>query len=339
MSIEIQEHIALAPYTTLKVGGAARYFVAVHTEEEIKEALAFAQAHEVPVVVLGGGSNMLVSDTGVDAMVIHMQLKGMEHVAEGDRVMLTVQAGEMLDEVVAHAVRNEWWGLENLSHIPGTVGATPVQNVGAYGVEVKDRIKSVRVIDMHTGQAVELSNEACVFAYRDSIFKHAEGKHYVITAVTFALSSEPQPCIAYKDLAQAFEGKTPAIQEIRDAIISIRNSKFPNWHVVGTAGSFFKNPIITIEAYERLHAEHPEVPAYEAGEGMMKVSLGWILDKALGLRGYTEGNVGLYKMQALVLIAQEGSTQSEITRFADAVIAQVREEIGIDIEREVTTIQ
>jgi UDP-N-acetylmuramate dehydrogenase len=320
------------------VGGSARYFVAVRSEKEIKEAVAFAEAHGLPVVVLGGGSNVLVSDAGVDAVVMHMQLQGIEHAVEGDTVMLTVQAGEMLDDVVAHAVEKEWWGLENLSHIPGTVGATPVQNVGAYGVEVKDRIASVRVIDMHTGATVELSNDACAFAYRNSLFKREEGKRYIITAVTFALSLEPSPCLSYKDLALAFEGRTPTIQEIRDAVIQIRSGKFPNWHMVGTAGSFFKNPMIAADIYERLHTAHPDVPAYRTDEGMMKVSLGWILDKALGLRGYTEGSVGLYEKQALVLIAQKGATQTEITRFADGVIARVREAIGIDIECEVTMI-
>ncbi len=338
MSIEIQEHITLAPYTTLMVGGIARYFIEVHSEQEIMEALAFAEEHGLRVVVLGGGSNVLVADDGLNALVLSIKLKGVSHIVVGEQVLLTAFAGESLDAVVAHTVQNGWWGMENLSHIPGSVGAVPVQNVGAYGVEVKDCIQSVRAIDINTKEVTELSNEACVFGYRDSLFKHEEGKRYIITAVTFALSLAPAPQITYKDLALAFEGREPSQREIREAVITIRSGKFPDWKQIGTAGSFFNNPIVDAETYTRIHAQYPELPAYPAHDGMMKLSLGWILDKALGLRGYTEGNVGLYEKQALVLVARDGATESEITAFARSIIARVRDVVGVEVECEVTHI-
>lgn len=338
METVFKKNVPLAQYTTLKVGGNASQFVTVKDEASLAEAVASAKARNLKITVLGGGSNVLVPDTGIDGLVIHIALKGIEVVQEGAMVRLTAGAGELLDDVVAKSVVQGWWGLENLSHIPGTVGATPIQNVGAYGVESADVIESVRVFNTETLQFEILSNAQCAFRYRDSLFKTDAGKRYIVTAVTYTLSKEPRPQIAYRDLAQLFENRMPSQQEIREAVVKIRAGKFPDWHEVGTAGSFFKNPIVSASIYETVRKRYPGLPAFPAGEGMMKLSLGWILDKVLGLRGFTKGNVSLYEKQALVLIAGGAATTEEITKFANNIVQKVKDEIGIEVEWEVTKV-
>lgn len=335
MSIAVQKNVPLSTYTTLKVGGTADVFATASTEESLVEAVAYAKDNDLRVSILGGGSNTLASDEGVRGLVLHNQIKGVQHEISGTQVQLTAGAGEILDDVIAYTVEEGWWGLENLSHIPGTVGAAPVQNVGAYGVEIKDVLSSVRVFDMEAGAFKTLTAQECQFGYRDSFFKTQEGKRYVITQVTFILSTLPHPQIAYKDLAATFAEHNPTQREIREAVMKIRSRKFPNWNVIGTAGSFFKNPFITKEAFADLKKTHPDLPGYETEE-MIKIPLGWILDKALDLRGFQRGNVATYKDQALVLVAYEGATAEEIKKFADEIVDRIRTEIGITVEWEVT---
>ena len=336
MSLDIQKNTLLSSYTTLKVGGAAEYFVSVSEDAELVEAVTFAKKHMLPITVLGGGSNVLVSEHGVRGLVIHIALKGYRSRIEGDTVFLAVAAGEDFDSVIAHTVGQGWWGLENLSHIPGTVGATPVQNVGAYGVEAKDVVHSVRVFNIENEELQVLDGAACSFAYRDSLFKHHEGSKYIITEVIYALSLSPRRHLSYRDLATWFEDvPEPSQQEIREAVMKIRAGKFPDWNTVGTAGSFFKNPIISSDVAALLQQRYPELPVFTVNDQQSKVSLGWILDKVLKLKGYASGNVALYKEQALVLVADESATADEIENFANSITEKIKTETGIAVEWEV----
>lgn len=341
MGIEVQKNIPLATYTTLGVGGRADFFVEVTTDEELAEAVLFARDKNLSFYILGGGSNVLIVDEGLRGVVIALRSKGISHTEQGDNIVLTVEAGEILDDVVAYAVERDWYGIENLSHIPGTVGASPVQNVGAYGVEVKDVIDSVRALNTETGLFEVVSNTACTFGYRDSFFKSVQGKKYIVTQVIFVLSQQPLLKLTYKDLATQFEHREhpPTLQEVRTAVIAIRSGKFPNWHEIGTAGSFFKNPVIENEVYESLVKEYPELPGFVIDDTHTKLSLGWILDKILNLRGYKEGNIATYQKQALVLIADTGATATEVEVFANTIVEKIKHTLNVTVEWEVTKLQ
>lgn len=334
----VQTNVSLAPHTTLGVGGVAEYFASVYSIAELREVVAWAKETGHAVHVLGAGSNALISDAGVTGLVVQPCMTDVSYEEVGAAIVhATVGAGVVLDAWIADTVERALWGVENLSGIPGSVGATPVQNVGAYGVEVSDVIVAVHVYNTETEKEETLNADACAFAYRDSIFKKANGEKYIITAVTYALSRTASPHLGYKDLALHFNGvAAPTLADIRAAVIAIRSEKFPDWHVVGTAGSFFKNPIITSVAYEALVQKYPDIPAYPDGTGMVKLSLGYILDKVCGLKGHAEGRVRLYEKQALVLVCEQGATAREIDAFAQKVSDVVFEKTGVRIEREVT---
>ncbi len=336
MTFGVAKDVSLVPYTTLKVGGQGKYLFEATSVADIKEAVDFARRAELPFFVLGGGSNILVPDEGYPGVVIRIGLQGRTYVPDTAPTMLaTIAAGEVLDEVIAETVAQGWWGLENLSAIPGSVGAAPVQNVGAYGVEAAHCIVSVTVFDTTTGRELVLSQADCQFGYRDSIFKHEAGKHYIVTAVTFRLSTVPSPNIVYADLASRFADHLPTQGEIRDAVIAIRGNKFPDWRVVGTAGSFFKNPILPRTTVEALTATYPDLPTYEAGPHAKKISLGYVLDKICNRKGYCHQHVCLYEKQALVLVADHDATATDVIAFAEKIAADVREKIGVTIEWEV----
>ncbi len=335
--MDIKENVPLAPLTTMKVGGEARYFAVAHSEEELVELARTANKNGWAVTILGGGSNMIVREEGVDGLVIKNEIRGVTALdaAEEGKVRVMVGAGEEWDAFVAHTVSQGWWGLENLSAIPGSVGATPIQNVGAYGVEVASVIESVRAYSLATNALVEMSNAECRFGYRDSIFKSPEGKGLAVVSVTFQLSTVPNPVLHYKDLAARFgDGPTPSQADIRAAVIDIRSKKFPDWNELGTAGSFFKNPVIGRDHYEKLQRSYPELPGFPEPDGRMKVPLGWILDKVCGLKGSREGNVGTYGQQSLVLVNYGGATTTDVLSFAEKIMSQVKEKTDIDIERE-----
>jgi UDP-N-acetylmuramate dehydrogenase len=347
--MKILENISLADHTTFKIGGSVRYFAVAESESDLLEALAFAKDKGVPFFILGGGSNLLASDQGFLGLVIKMEMKGVSVEKRRDAAYVSVSAGENWDEFVAKTVEEGLWGLENLSLIPGTVGAAPVQNIGAYGVEVMSLIESVRTIDVETGTEKIFSNAECGFTYRDSVFKKLEFKRYVIVSVEFKLSLIPRPILGYKDLKERFVGKNPTHREIREAVIEIREGKFPDISKVGTAGSFWKNPIICREHYEGIKKHFPNIPSFpatapagsrevESTEEVVKVPLAWILDNVCGLKGYKKGKVGLYEKQPLVLVADRGATSSDIDAFASEIAAKVKEKTGIEIEREVQSL-
>lgn len=334
--MNIERDVPLAPYTTFKTGGNAEYFASVTNVEEVEAALQFAKQTAAPLHVLGGGSNLLVADEGIAGLVIKNAIETYVVTEEGDGVLVTAGAGMNFDNLVARTVSEGWWGLENLSHIPGTVGATPVQNVGAYGVEVADVIEWVTAVDILTHKEIRCNNSECQFGYRDSRFKQ-QPERYFITSVTFRLLKTPTPQLTYKDLeAKKFDTKTVTSEEVRQAVIAIRSKKFPDWSVVGTAGSFFKNPVITQDSFSALLKKYPDVPHFETEFSMQKIPLGWILDKVCNLRGCREGNVGLYEAQALVMVKYGDATTADILAFANMVTQKVYEATGITIEREVT---
>lgn len=333
----VEKNVALSPHTTLRVGGRAEYWAKAENEEEVAALAGFARQRRWPLHIIGAGSNVLVDDDGVKGLVIKIAIKRIDAFETDDDVMITAGAGEILDDLIKFTVDRDWWGLENLSAIPGTVGATPVQNVGAYGVEVSDLIDRVRVFDIEENEYRELSAAECRFGYRDSVFKSAAGERYIITAVTFRLAKKPAPRIRYKDLWEKFGDRedAPSIADVRAAIIDIRRQKFPDLKAVGTAGSFFKNPLVTAEKAADLKARWPDLPLFAEANGRVKVSLGYVLDKICGLRGAREGDIGLFERQALVLVNYGQASARDIIAFARTVSATVEQQAGLKIEWEV----
>jgi UDP-N-acetylmuramate dehydrogenase len=332
----VQKNIPLHSRTTLGVGGVARYFAEVDSSALLQEVIRWAKQENIRWYILGGGSNILVPDAGVSGVVIRPNFQGrIITKKEGDtQVVVTYGAGMNFDDCVADTVNEGWWGIENLSHIPGTVGATPIQNVGAYGVEVADVIHTVTAFDTIEEREVVIPAEDCHFGYRTSRFKVADSGRYVVTAVTFRLSKTPAPILSYKDIA-TLATTSPTQSDIRQKIISVRAQKFPDWNVVGTAGSFFKNPIIPSTEATLLRQKYSDIPMYEATTNTTKVSLGYILDKVCNLRGYQKGKIRLYEQQALVLVADKDATADEINIFADDIAMRVKQKTKIIIEREV----
>ena len=332
----LKEQVLLSKYTTLRTGGIAKYFLVVENEGDLEEVGRFAKQTALPLLFVGGGSNLLISDTMYEGVVILNRLKGREYIENADGTMtLICKAGEALDEVIDETVQKGLWGLENLSAIPGTVGATPVQNVGAYGVEVSDTISSVETYHMATNTRRVFQKAECNFGYRDSFFKTEEGKEYLITAVHFKLSKTPNPIINYSDLKKRFTEVVPTQKEIRDEIIEIRSKKFPDWHKIGTAGSFFKNPFVSKKEAEDLLVQYPELPVYFIDDQRAKISLGYVLDKICHLKGYREGNIELYSEQALVLVNYGMSNADEIKKFSKKIIDEVYSKTKIIITPEV----
>ncbi len=292
--LRVREHVTLKDFTTLKVGGTARYFFSVSTAETLAEAVLFARGKKLPLVVLGGGSNVIVSDTLIDALVVKIEIQGIEwvedvlkcrdfdilksqhlnmsesqnsNISTSQNVLVVAGAGESWDALVGEAVKRGLWGIENLSGIPGTVGAAPIQNIGAYGAEIQNVLEWVEVFDAKTGKIRTLPNHECFFGYRDSIFKTPRGRDLIITRVALRLSKNGTPHLEYKDLKERFKNKdsgfkNPTVQEIRQAVLEIRIRKFPNLRQFGTAGSFFKNPIIPKRQFDELKKKYPDLVGY-----------------------------------------------------------------------------
>ncbi len=323
----------LSFYTSFRIGGPARFLIEVDSVKGIKIAVTFAQDKKLPYFVLGEGSNLLVSDKGFEGVVIKVKIKGIDFPESN---LLVAGAGEHWDTVVAVAVSKNLSGIENLSYIPGSVGAAPVQNIGAYGSEVKEVIEWVEVFDPARMDVRTLSNADCRFGYRNSVFKSEAGKNLIVTRVAMRLKEHAKPNISYKDLAHYFANtKEPTIAEVRNAVIEIRQKKLPDIKKVGTAGSFFKNPVITEEKYKELAGTYVGLPSFPAEQGFKKIPLAWILDKVCGLNGHKEGNVGLYETQPLALVNFGGGTASEIKSLAEKISKQIKEKTEVKIEWEV----
>jgi UDP-N-acetylmuramate dehydrogenase len=333
--MDIEKDVSLAPFTTFGIGGPAVYMVRAKTFADVQAAFAFAKEQKLKVLILGGGSNMLVADEGFDGLVVKIELQGITR--EGD--LLVAAAGEPWDGLVERAVREGLWGIENLSGIPGTMGAAPIQNIGAYGTEVKDTLAWVEVLEVTSGAVRRFSNAECQFGYRDSYFKR-NPREYVVLRVAFALREEAKPNITYKDLQTAFSGKDIErvdLSRVREAVLGIRAKKFPDLSLEGTAGSYFLNPIVAPEVAARLAARYPELPQFSTANGV-KVSLAWLLDHALGLKGIAVGGARLFERQPIVVVAVHGTRATDVRALAQKIKDEVKEKVSVDIEEEVQQI-
>jgi UDP-N-acetylmuramate dehydrogenase len=326
------------------VGGAARYLVDATSEDEIVEALAWAEQRGAKVRVLGGGSNLLIADAGFDGLVIALGLRGISCSSPSGDALLTARAGEPWDAVVQSAVSRGLAGLEGLSGIPGSAGATPIQNVGAYGQEVAETIESVRAIDRETRAARELSAKECRFAYRDSFFKSEAPERFIVTEVRFALSERAPAAVRYPDLQREVARRgleLPTLAELRACVLAVRGEKSmlldaadPNGR---SCGSFFLNPIVSAEAAERVRgaaAPGVAVPTYPQPDGRVKLAAGWLIEHSGFGKGLRDGNVGLSTKHALAIVAHPGATASEVARLADRIRAGVKARFGVDLTPE-----
>lgn len=341
--IPILENVPLAPRTTLEVGGPARFYAEPRTPEAVREALAWAHERRIAVMVLGGGSNLLVADRGIAALVLRVHIRGVDVYTLDGATVVMAGAGEPWDALVARAVEHGWAGIECLSGIPGDVGATPIQNVGAYGQEVSDTLLSVRAIDRRTGDDVELTAAECQFAYRDSVFKHALKDRYLITHVAFRLQPGAPPAIRYAELSRALGATpTPTLAATRSTVLALRRSKSMVHDLADenhrSAGSFFTNPIVP-EALLRQAREsaeailHPgeKMPEWPAGPGLTKLSAGWLIERSGLTKGTTDGPVGLSTRHALAIVNRGGATASQIVAFATSIKRRVHDRFGITL--------
>ncbi len=340
--MRFEENVVLAPFTTFHIGGPARYFARVRTVDELRTALASAEEKKLEIVVLGGGSNVLIADEGFPGCVIRMESAETAWNAHDSlHIEVVADAGVEWDTLVRASVARGLHGLENLSGIPGTVGAAPVQNIGAYGAELSDTCAWVEAFDTQTKEIIRFSAHECAFGYRDSIFKH-ERKHFIITRVAFLLPRSAPENISYKDLKEYFEhtgNPYPTLDEVRTAVLSIRALKFPDLRTIGTAGSFFKNPIIPRLKYDELRMAYPALPGFPTDDGQIKIALAWILDHVIHAKGMREGNAMAWNQQPLVIAADAGARAHDVMTLADRIAHAVKEATGIDIEREVRIIQ
>lgn len=334
--MRVEEFVSLAPYTTFRIGGPARWFAEATNEQEVAEGVEFARVRGLPFFVLGGGSNLLVRDAGFPGLVLHLGLPGIRQ--EGSR--FEVGAGESWDEFVSYAVERGFAGVECLAGIPGTVGATPVQNVGAYGQEVAETVVQVRAFDTRSAGFVELAAEACGFAYRRSIFNSTERGRYIVTAVTYELRERGAPSLRYADLQRRFPaGMMPTLKEASAAVREIRHGKgmliVEGEADCRSAGSFFKNPVVTAEHFARIAAASGgPVPSYAAGEGRLKLPAAWLVEHAGFAKGYTMGKAGISSKHTLALMNRGGATAEDVLALAEKILAGVREKFGIELEME-----
>jgi UDP-N-acetylmuramate dehydrogenase len=342
--VQILRDIPLAPYTTLQVGGPARYFVEAHDETDVLEALAYAREHSLEVFVLGGGSNLLVSDAGWPGLVLKISITGIEAVQKNGNVLFTAGAGEDWDSLVARSVEQNCAGIECMSGIPGTVGGTPVQNVGAYGQEVAETITSVRVIDATSGEVRRMTTSECGFLYRTSIFNTSQKGRYIVTHVSYALWPGRAPRVEYADLKRYFASSSsnPTLLQVREAVREIRASKAmlitQDDENSRSAGSFFKNPIISPAEYQRIaslpQSRDQQPPKYPAPGGQVKISAAWLVERAGFHKGFGNGRVGISSKHTLAIVNRGGATATEIAQFKNKVQEGVFSVFGVQLHPE-----
>jgi UDP-N-acetylmuramate dehydrogenase len=344
MPLEIKEQIPLAPLTTLGVGGNARFFTVARQEHDVEEAVVFAERRGLPLFVLGGGSNVVISDRGWDGLVLQIGLPGIEETQENGKGVFHVGAGVNWDEFVAHCISRNCAGVECMSGIPGSVGGTPVQNVGAYGQEVSETIVSVLTFDVTERRVRKLKAEECGFGYRTSIFNTAQRGRYIVLRVSYALEPQGQPRLKYADLQKHFAGgqRPPTLAEVREAVRNIRASKgmliTPGDLDSRSAGSFFKNPILSEPQHEeimrRAANKNLHLPSYPALSQQRKISAAWLVENSGFEKGYTRGRAGISRKHALALVNRDGATAAEIVVLKDEVQERVERTWGIHLEPE-----
>ena len=329
--MHIQNNVQLQHFNTLNLGSVASHYVKVENEHMLLEALSYAEQQQLNVLILSGGSNMLLPEH-IYALVVHMDIQGIEILNEDDQTKtLTVGAGQVWHDFVLWTTEQHLYGLQNLALIPGLVGASPVQNIGAYGVEVGEFIHSVRVYDRTTQQFTELLASDCQFAYRHSIFKD-EPERYVITQVIFRLLKHADLKLSYGDLKQAV-GEDLSAENLQNQVIQIRQSKLPDPKEYPNAGSFFKNPVISAQCFDQINTKFPQLPHYPQANGQIKIAAGWLIDQA-GWKGKRLGMVGMFAKQALVLVNYENATLSDVQATYRAVQQDVSNKFNINLEPE-----
>ncbi|MCX2742349.1 UDP-N-acetylmuramate dehydrogenase [Mangrovivirga sp. M17] len=338
--IKIREKADLKNYHTFGVPAIAEYLTEIHSIEEIREAIDYARSHNLQLNVFGGGSNVLFKNNPQGLTVVN-KITGIEVVQETDKeVELSVGAGEIWHDFVLYCLDHKYYGIENLSLIPGTVGAAPMQNIGAYGVEIKEVFKHLDAVHRETKELERFNNEECQFGYRTSVFKTSQRDNYIIARVNFILSKVPAPNISYGAISNTLEEmgiSSPTPRDVSNAVIQIRSSKLPDPKQIGNAGSFFKNPSIPSEEYARLKTKFPEIPGYSQPDETVKVPAGWLIEQC-GWKGKKVGNTGAHKKQALVLVNYGNAKGQEIYDLSEQILKSVHDKFGIDLEREVNII-
>ena len=331
--VTIIENKSLRHYNSFGIDVNARYFMALNSVEDIAVLREWLSTHDLPYLILGGGSNCIFTKD-FQGLIVHVGLLGRQLVSEDENYYyFKAQAGENWHQFVRWTIAQGGSGLENLSLIPGTVGAAPVQNIGAYGVELVDHIHTVEVVDLESGEAQVLDKEFCQFAYRDSYFKSVSQGRLLITAVTFALPKVAQWKLNYAGIQQQLGDIKPTAKNISDAVIALRESKLPNPEVMGNAGSFFKNPIISQSDGAHLAKKHPDLPRYIQPDGTVKISAAWLIDEC-GWKGYRDGEVGVYKDHALVLVNHGDATGQDVDQLAKKIITSVEQKFSLLLEPE-----
>jgi UDP-N-acetylmuramate dehydrogenase len=333
--IVIEENISLRSFNTFGVPAKSRIFAEASNTNDLQSVVAIFRNHSLPRLILGGGSNILFTKD-FEGIVIHPNIQGSEIIRQDEHhVWVKACAGENWDQFVSLCVTNNWGGLENLSLIPGTIGACPIQNIGAYGVEVKETIDTVEALDIETGTIKHFNTDACEFGYRDSVFKHAAKNLYIILSVTFKLSKSPVVKTAYREVQEALTGISAiTVRTVRNVIIDIRKRKLPDPARFGNAGSFFKNPLISNRLLDEILAKHPGISSFEVGEGLHKISAASLIEHS-GWKGQREGDVGTYENQPLVIVNYGDAKGIDIYNYAKKIQQSVSDTFGVCLEMEV----
>ncbi|WP_276488954.1 UDP-N-acetylmuramate dehydrogenase [Ectopseudomonas mendocina] len=335
MSLNLQSDVSLKAFNSFGVDVRARRFVEAHNDEEVREALSLAAQLGLPPLVIGGGSNLLLT-RDVEALVLRMASRSIRVLEEdGDQVLVEAEAGEPWHPFVQWSLAQGLNGLENLSLIPGTVGAAPMQNIGAYGVEIKDLFAGLTALDRHTGELRDFVLDECAFAYRDSLFKREAGR-WLILRVRFRLSRRASLRLDYGPVRQRLAQmgvEVPTASDVSQAICAIRSEKLPNPAELGNAGSFFKNPVVSFELAELIRAEHADLVSYPAGDGLVKLAAGWLIERA-GWKGVREGDAGVHRLQALVLVNYGNATGAQLLQLAQRIQSDILQRFGVALEIE-----
>lgn len=337
--MKVLENFSLKTLNTFGVEASADCFVHIETEEQLQELFSNDRYKDLPRLVLGGGSNMLFTQN-FKGLVVHVKIVGLHAEVQENDVFVRAGAGLVWNDLVNYCVDNEFAGMENLSLIPGSVGASPVQNIGAYGVELQDIFHSCRAFEIATGKIKVFSKEDCAFSYRESVFKSSLKGLFIITEVTFKLSKIFKPQLSYGAIMDELAKRGinhPNIRQLSQVISHIRVSKLPDPTTIGNAGSFFKNPIIPESSFNKLKIKFADVVHFPAGDGYVKISAGWLIEQC-GWKGKVVGNTGTWKNQALVLVNHGNASGDEIFRFSSTIIDSVNSKFGIQLEREVNLI-
>ncbi|MCH7408454.1 UDP-N-acetylmuramate dehydrogenase [Belliella sp. DSM 111904] len=334
--MNIQENISLLPYNTFGIDKKAKFFSVAESIDDVKNAIEGAKSKDVSLIVLGGGSNILLTQD-IDAWVLKIELKGIEITQEKDGYLqVAVGAGEVWHDFVMHCIANDWAGVENLSLIPGTVGASPMQNIGAYGIEIKEVFDKLEAINRATLALETFDWDSCKFGYRESVFKNELKDQYIITKVYFKLDKTPKFNVSYGAIAETLKqmgNTTLSIRSISDAVIQIRQQKLPDPKVIGNAGSFFKNPTISTDQYDELKEKYSSIPGYPV-EGGIKVPAAWLIEQD-GWKGKTFGSIGVHKNQPLVLVNYGNGDGLEIAKLSKEIRTSVFNKFGIMLHPEV----